>query len=126
MCGGMTIAQAMASPREKATTREVIETVFSLQTSWRRDVLLILSHVGRLGTHIVHGPGIVISDFRPTSVTGSGEAVLRRLLASRAIESDSLTFDDPAPGSLTVFQSSRVARPQDASRAPDLVPLLSS
>ena len=68
----------------------------------------------------------VIPDFRPLSVTESGEAALRRLLASRAIGSDSLTFDDPALGSLTAFQSSRVARPQDASRAPDLVPLLSS
>ena len=37
-----------------------------------------------------------------------------------------MTSDDLAPGSLTVFQSSRVARPQDASNAPDLVSLLSS
>ena len=34
--------------------------------------------------------------------------------------------DDPAPGSLTVFQSSRVARPQDASKALHLVSLLSA
>ena len=37
-----------------------------------------------------------------------------------------MTSDDPAPGSLTVFQSSRVARPQDASKAPYSVSLLSS
>ena len=37
-----------------------------------------------------------------------------------------MSSDDPAPGSLTVFQSSRVARPQDASKAPYLVSLLSS
>ena len=51
----------------------------------------------------------------------SGEAALRRLFASRAIGGLSLTSDDPAPGSLTVFQSSRVAGPQDASRALDLL-----
>ena len=37
----------------------------------------------------------------------------------------SLTSDDPAPGSPTVFQSSRVARPQDALKAQYLVSLLS-
>ena len=37
-----------------------------------------------------------------------------------------MTSDDPAPGSLTVFQSSRVARPQDASKAIYFVSLLSS
>ena len=59
------------------------------------------------------------SDFRPPSVAESGEAVLRRLLASRAIGGYSLT----ARGSLTLFQSSRVARPQVASKAPYLVSL---
>ena len=66
------------------------------------------------------------SDFRLPSVTESREAALRRLLASRAIGGHSLTSGDPAPGSLTVFQSSRVARLQDASKGPDLVSLLSS
>ena len=60
------------------------------------------------------------------SVTESCEAALRRLLASRAIAGHPLTFDDPASGSLAVFQSSRVALPQDAPKAPDLVSLLSS
>ena len=60
------------------------------------------------------------------SVTESGEAALRRLLASRAIGRHSLTSDDPAPESLSASQSSRVARPQDASNAPNLVSLLSS
>ena len=58
----------------------------------------------------------VISDFRPSSVAESGEAALRRLPPSRDIGSHSLTSDDPAPGSLTVFQSTRGARPQDASK----------
>ena len=53
----------------------------------------------------------VISDFRPP-------AALRRLSASHAIGGHSLASDDPTPGSPTVFQSSRVARPQDASKAP--------
>ena len=68
----------------------------------------------------------VISDFRPPSVAESCQGALRRLPASRAIGVYSLTSDDPAPGSLTVFQSSRVARPQDASQAPYKVSLLSS
>ena len=68
----------------------------------------------------------VISDFRPPCVLESGEAALRRLLASRAIGGYSLTSDDSAPGSLTVFQSSRVAPPQDASEALYFVSLLSS
>ena len=56
----------------------------------------------------------------------SGEAALPRLLGSRAIGGYSLASGEPAPGSLTVFQSSRVARPQDASKAPYLGSLLSS
>ena len=58
----------------------------------------------------------VISDFRPPSGIESGEPALRRLLASRATGGYLVTSDDPAPGSLTVFQSTRVARPQDASK----------
>ena len=49
-----------------------------------------------------------------------------RQLASRAMGGYSLASDVPAPGSLTVFQSSRVARPQDASKTRYLVSLLSS
>ena len=37
-----------------------------------------------------------------------------------------MTSDDPAPGSLTVFQSSRVARPQNASKGLYLMSVLSS
>ena len=51
----------------------------------------------------------VISDFRPPSVAEFGEAGLRRLLASRGIGCYLSASDDPALGSLTVFQSSRVA-----------------
>ena len=79
-----------------------------------------------LASPALHRLHSVISDFRPPSVTESGEAALRRLLASRASGGHSTTSDDPAPGSLTVFQSSRVARPQDGSKAPNLVRLLSS
>ena len=68
----------------------------------------------------------VISDFRPPSITRSGEAVLLRLFPSRAIGGSSLTSDDLASGPQTVCQSSRVARPQDASQAPHPVSLLSS
>ena len=64
----------------------------------------------------------MISDVRPPSGTESGEAALRKLLASRAVRG----YAFPGPGSLIVFQSSRVARPQDASNAPKLVPVLSS
>ena len=64
--------------------------------------------------------------FSTPSVTESGEAALRRLLASRAIGGHSRTSDDPAPESLSASQSSRVARPQDASNVPNLVSLLSS
>ena len=62
----------------------------------------------------------VISHFRPPSVNEFGEADLRRVLASRTIGGYSLISDDLARGSLTVFQSLRVARPQDASKAPYL------
>ena len=59
----------------------------------------------------------VISEFRPPSGTENGEAALWRLLACRAVGGYSLTSVDAALGSLTVFQSLRVARPQDASKA---------
>ena len=68
----------------------------------------------RLASPVLHRLHSVVSDFRPPSV-----------LASRAIGGCSLSSDDHAPGSLTVFQSSRVARPQDASKPPCLVSLLS-
>ena len=48
----------------------------------------------------------VISDFKPPSVVESGEPALRRLSASRAVGGYALTSDNPAPGSLSVFQSS--------------------
>ena len=79
-----------------------------------------------LASPALHRLRSVISDFRPPSVTVSREAALRRLLASRAIGGYALTSDDTAPGSLTVFQSSRFAQPQDASEAPYLVSLPSS
>ena len=68
----------------------------------------------------------VTSEFRPPSVTESGEAALGRLLAKRAIGGYSVTSEDRTLGFGTVFQSSRVARPQDASRASYFVSLLSN
>ena len=56
----------------------------------------------------------------------SGEAALLGLLASRATGGCAMTSDFSTPGARTVFQSSRVARPQDASEAANLVSLLSS
>ena len=79
-----------------------------------------------LSSPALHRLHSVFSFFRPQSGTESGEAALRRLLASRAVGGCALTVDDPALGLLTVFQSSRVARPQDASKDPNLVSLLSS
>ena len=49
---------------------------------------------------------LVVSDFRPPRVTESSEAALRRLPTSRAVGGYSLTSDDLALGSLTVFHSS--------------------
>ena len=86
-------------------------------------VLHVVTDLSSPALHRLHS---VIYDTRPTSGTESGEAALRRLLASRTVGGNSLTSDDPAPGSLTVFQSSRVARPQDASEASNLMSLLRS
>ena len=66
------------------------------------------------------------ADFMPPCGSKFGEAALRRLLASRVIGGYSVTSDDPAPWSLTEFQSSRAARPQDALKAPYFGSLLSS
>ena len=98
-----------------------------------RAVSLVLSHVKKwrcsifstsLSSLALRRLHSVISD-RPLSGTEPGEATLRRLLASRAIGGYSLTSDDPAPGSLIVIQSSRVARLLDASKALKFVSLLS-
>ena len=83
--------------------------------------MVVLGLVKRWSTKIVHRPAPLhseMSDFRPPSATEPGEAALRRLFASRAVRDYALTSDDLARGSLTVFQSTRVAQPQDASRAP--------
>ena len=62
-----------------------------------------------LSSPVLHCLHSVISDFRPLSGAECGEAALGVY---------SLTSNDPAPGSLTVSHLSRVARPQDASKAP--------
>ena len=114
------------SPREMARIIEMNESVFSLSfletggiglsESREKVVCSILStDLASPTLRLLH---IVISDFRPPSVAESGEAAFRRLFTSRAIGGYSLASDDPALGSPTVFQSSRVARPQDAPKAP--------
>ena len=112
------------SPRDRAIIREMTETFFALN-------FLETGGLGRSEScekwcapscpqdwhHLYFTvPHSVISDFRPASVTESGEAALRRLFARQATGGYSFASYDPAPGSLTVFQSSRVARPQDASK----------
>ena len=122
------------SLREMAIIREVNETVFALSLletggmvgseSRERVIYSILSaHLAPPTLRRLH---LVISDCRPPSVSESGEAALRRQLASRAIGGYALTSGDPAPGSPTMFQSGRVARPQDASKAPYFRSLLCS
>ena len=118
--------------REMAIIREFNETVFALNflemggivgsESCKKVRYSILS-TGQRPPALRH-LHLVISDFRPPCVTESGEAAPRRLLGSRANGCYSLTSHVPAPGSLTVFQSSRVARPLDASKAPHLMSLL--
>ena len=51
-----------------------------------------------LASPALHRDHSVISDVRPPSVAESGEAALRRLLASRVIGGYSLTSDDPTAG----------------------------
>ena len=120
----------VGSPGEWAIIREVNETVFALRLLETGGTGCSLScekggvlHPGITALHHLH---LVISDLRPSSVSVSGEAALRRRLVSRAVGGYSLTSDDPAPRSLTVFQSSRVARLQDASKAIHLESLLGS
>ena len=107
------------SPRGRAIIRELNETASATHVlepggtgcseSFEKLKYSILSTgVASPALHRLHN---VKADFRPPSVTESGEAAFRRLLAS-AIGGCSLTSVDPAPGSLTVFQSSRVAPPQ--------------
>ena len=116
------------SARDVAVIREFNETVFALifletggvgrsESSEKVRYSILSTDLAAPAPHRLHS---VISDFRPPSFAESGEAALQRLLASRAIGGYSLTSDDPALGSLTVFQSSRIGRPQDASQAPDL------
>ena len=104
------------SLRNTAIIRELNETVFAnkkmtlffLNRAKRWSAPYCTPDLASLALHRLHS---VISDFRPPSVSGSGEAALRRLVASRAIGGYSLASDDPARRSRTVFQSSRVARP---------------
>ena len=99
-------------PGERATIREVNGTVVALNffetggtvDSEPREKVGYSMWSTDLASLALRRLHFVISDFRPASFTESGEAALRRVLASRAIGGDSLTSDDPAPGSPTVFQ----------------------
>ena len=97
------------------------ESVFALKClgGWGYWSSMVMRKSG--GPQTWHSPALhrvysVISEIRPPSVAESGEAALRRLLASRAIGGYSVTSDNRTPGLPTVFQSSRAARPQDASK----------
>ena len=81
------------SPRDRDIIREMNDTVF-LSISWGLVVLVILSEVQKVEYSILftdlappalHRLHTVIPDFRPQSVPESGEAALRKLLASRFI-----------------------------------------
>ena len=60
------------------------------------------------------------------SYPGSGEAALQRLLASRSVGGYLVFTGDPASGSPTAYQSSRVARPDRAASSPLPVDLVSN
>ena len=110
------------SPRYMAIIRKMNESDFSLsfletggvglsESRAKVECYIMSTDLASPALRRLH---LVISDLRPL-------AALRRLFTSRAIGGHSLTSDDLAPRSPTVFQSSRVARPQDASKAPNHV-----
>ena len=81
--------QGTQGQREPKRSRQIPEM------STTCGVLHIVTDLAPPALHRFHS---VISDFRPPSVTESGEAALRRLLGSRAVGGYSLTSDDPALG----------------------------
>ena len=113
--------------RIKAIIMELKETAFALnflETGGlgRAEHVLCMNLVSTA----LHRLQNVISEFRAPSGCESGEATLQRLHASRAIRGCAMISDDPAPGPPTVFQTSRVARPEDASKACGCLSLRSS
>ena len=123
------------SPRYRAIIMELNESVFALnfletgglglsEPCEKVEYSTLSTDLASPALHRLHS---VISDFRPLSVTESGERQLfGDCLPSHTIGGYSMTSDDPDPGSLTAFQSSRAARPQDASKARNIVSLLRS
>ena len=104
------------SHRERAIIREVNEIAFALNFL-ETDGLAEFESCKKVGYSMLsidltplalRNFHTVLFGFRPPSV--ADEAAL-------AIGGYSLSSDDPTPGSLTVFQSSRVTRPQDASKS---------
>ena len=94
-------------------------------------MLFILSHAKRWGNPYCpqtrHHQHFTLSS--QLTLTSGHQVLLsppRQLLASRAIGGCSSVSDDHAPRSLAVFQSWRVAGPQDASKARNFVSSLSS
>ena len=88
------------SPRERAIIRELNETVFALnfletcgidcsESCEKVEYSILSTDLASPALRRLHS---VISDFRPPSVAESGEAALRRLLASRAIGSSFVGF----------------------------------
>ena len=93
VCDGCSSVSGGLSLRERAIIREVNETVFALnffetggivgsESREKVGYSTLSIHLASLALHRLHS---VISDFRPSSVTESVEAALRRLLSSRAI-----------------------------------------
>ena len=132
--GRSKVTRGTAGPRDLVILSEMKESFFALHfletghigpsVSSEKVAYFILST--GLASPVPHRLHSVISDIRPPNVTESGEAALRRRLASRAIGGYSLTSDAPTQTSLTVFRSSRVARAQVDSKAPNLESLLRS
>ena len=101
----MALPCASAKRSRLLPVRDVNETPCALNflETCRYRLFSVMRKGGALRVvRIVHRPGI-------TSTSPSPLRDLCRPLASRAIGGYALAFDDFAPGSLTVFQSSRVA-----------------
>ena len=116
----MCCSQALCSCQ--AIIRDLTETVLGLNFPKTGDVVLAESCESGV-LHLLRVPGVnsTSSSHGLVSGTESGEAGPRRRLVSRAGGGYAMTSDDPTLGSLTVFQYLRLARPQDASKALELV-----
>ena len=106
--------KASLSPSVRAVIMELREAVFALnfretggaaRAGSCQTVEYSILHMNS-GSTTLHRFHHAITDFKQPSGSESSEAVLRRLLASRVVGGRTMTSDDPAPGSLIVFQYS--------------------